>query len=244
MNAQLFLGTSGWNYKAWKDAFYAGVPQKRWLAHYAERFNSVEVNATFYRQLQEKTYRKWLESTPEGFCFAIKGSRYVTHVKRLKEPQESVQKQRANIAPLQEKAAAVLWQLPGTMEYSTERLKGLLQALDAWPEVRHALEMRHASWFNPEAAQLLERHNTAVCLSDAPSWPRWDAVTADMVYVRLHGNRELYHSEYTQDELHSWAEAVQGWLGEGLTVHIYFDNTDAGHAPSNALTLREILPGG
>jgi uncharacterized protein YecE (DUF72 family) len=241
MPGNLAIGTSGWNYKAWKDGFYAGVPQKSWLAHYASVFDTVEVNATFYRQLQEKTYRKWLESTPEGFTFAVKGNRYVTHIKRLKEPEESVLKQKDNIAPLQEKLSAVLWQLPANLEFSPERLKRLVQALDKWPQVGHALEARHQSWFVPEVEELLREHGLAVCQSDAPDWPRWDRVTADPVYIRLHGNRELYQSEYTDDELQAWAEKIRGWRADGLTVQVYFDNTDAGHAPDNAQRLRSLL---
>jgi len=240
MASGLYIGTSGWSYKDWKNTFYSGVPQKRWLEHYASIFTSVEVNATFYRQLQEKTYQKWLEATPDSFSFAVKGTRFVTHVRRLKEPEESVLKQKANLAPLEDKLTAVIWQLPGNLEFSRDRLQGLLQALDKWPKVRHALEMRHPSWLVPETAELLRKHSLAVCQSDAPDWPLWNEVTSDMVYIRLHGNRALYQSEYTEEELRSWSRSITAWLKDGLTVHVYFDNTDAGHAPSNALHLKRL----
>ncbi len=239
---RLFIGTSGWNYKDWKEDFYAGVPQKRWLAHYASRFNSVEVNATFYRQLQEKTYHKWLESTPEGFCFVIKGSRYVSHIKRLKEPGESVLKQRDNIAPLQPRLAAVLWQLPAKLEKDLGRLKDFLALLNReWGQARHAIEFRNETWFEEEVAELLQAHNVANCLSDAPNWPLWDRITSDVAYVRLHGHTELYRSPYTEEQLAAWAELARQWLEQGKVVYFYFDNTDSGAAPKNAARLQEML---
>ena len=239
---RLFIGTSGWNYKDWKEGFYSGVPQKKWLSHYAGRFNSVEVNATFYRQLQEKTYRNWLESTPGSFFFVIKGSRYVSHIKRLKEPEGSILKQRDNIAPLQPKLAGVLWQLPAKLEKDLGRLRDFLAVISReWGQTPHALELRNETWFDEEVAGLLEEHNVANCLSDAPSWPLWDRITSDVAYVRLHGHTELYRSAYTEEQLRAWADRARQWLEQGKTVHFYFDNTDSGAAPENAARLRELL---
>ncbi|MFP4284788.1 MAG: DUF72 domain-containing protein [Desulfovermiculus sp.] len=240
MNA-LYIGTSGWNYKEWKGSLYEGVPQKRWLEHYASQFQSVEINATFYRLLKEDTVRSWTERTPEGFAFAAKGSRYTTHTKRLKEPEQSVARQKQNLKPLQGKLLAICWQLPASLSKDIPRLQAFAQAIRTWPEAGHALEFRDTSWFDAETAECLARHNLAACISDAADWPRWDRVTADLVYIRLHGNRATYQSAYTHDELKSWAESIQAWLTEGREVHVYFDNTDSGAAVENAFELRSLL---
>ncbi len=237
-----FIGTSGWNYKAWKADFFAGVKQKEWLEHYTRYFNAVEVNATFYRLLPEKVINSWRSRTPEDFSFAVKGSRYTTHTKRLKDPGESIQKQKDNVSPLQHKIPAVLWQMPASFTMDLQRLKDFAQALQHyWPEARHAMEFRHPSWFDPETARLLEDHCLAICISDAADWPRWDAVSTDMVYVRLHGSTETYHSAYSDEELARWADMVTTWRDEGRSVHVYFDNTDSLAAPQNALRLKEML---
>ncbi|MCF8086037.1 MAG: DUF72 domain-containing protein [Desulfohalobiaceae bacterium] len=239
---RLFIGTSGWNYKNWKEDFYQGVPQKRWLQHYAAQFDSVEVNATFYRQLKEDTYRKWMRETPESFFFAIKGTRFVTHVKRLKDPEESVLKQRDNVAPLFPRLCAVIWQLPATLQKDADRLRDFARALSRnWSRTPHAVEFRHDSWFDEEVARILAEHDLANCLSDAPDWPMWDRVTSDLAYVRLHGQTELYRSEYSEKDLARWAAQARDWLDQGKTVSIYFDNTDGNHAFRNALRLREML---
>jgi uncharacterized protein YecE (DUF72 family) len=238
---QLYIGTSGWNYKEWKESLYQGVPQKRWLEHYASQFESVEINATFYRLLKENTVRSWTERTPEGFAFAAKGSRYTTHTKRLNEPEQSVVKQKQNLDPLQGKLQAMCWQLPASLSKDMSRLQAFAQALGAWPECGHSIEFRDTSWFDEETAECLARHNLAACISDAADWPRWDRVTADLVYIRLHGNRATYQSAYTRDELQSWAESIQAWLAQGLEVHVYFDNTDSGAAVENAFALRSLL---
>lgn len=237
----LFIGTSGWNYKDWKDAFYAGVKQKEWLEHYARNFNAVEVNATFYRLLQDKVVTGWAKRSPDNFSFAIKGSRYITHNKRLKDSAESVKKQKDNMSALQHKIPAVVWQLPANFSKDLDRLRDFAENLGHWPESRHALEFRDTSWFDEETADLLGRYSLANCISDAEKWPRWDSVCTDMVYVRLHGNTETYHSSYSEKELGGWAQKIRAWLDEARSVHVYFDNTDARAAPGNALRLKELL---
>lgn len=240
-DSELFIGSSGWNYKSWKNDFFQGVVQKKWLEHYSSKFNAVEVNATFYRLLKENVLQGWKDRTPDEFYFAIKGSRYTTHTKRLKDPRESIQKQQENLSPLRDRIKAVLWQLPGSMQKDPERLEGFLQALQTWPEHRHAIEFRHTSWFDSETAGLLQEYNCANCISDAADWPMWDQVTSDLAYVRLHGNTETYVSSYTEQELQKWAERIQSWLQQGKCVHVYFDNTDGTAAPRNALRLKELL---
>jgi uncharacterized protein YecE (DUF72 family) len=237
---RVYIGTSGWAYDSWTD-FYAGVPHARWLAHYAEHFDAVEVNATFYHRLKPAAFAHWHEGTPARFRFAIKANRYLTHVKRLAFDAQSWRRQRAQGAQLAEKLAVVLWQLPKSMKRDTARLARFAKRLDAWHSVRHAIEFRDASWFDEEVAGLLAAHRIANAQSDAADWPLWDAVTTDLVYARLHGHTSTYWSRYTARELAAWARRIRRWRDEGRTVHIYFDNTDAGHAVANALELRARL---
>lgn len=237
MRGRLYVGTSGWNYAAWASGFYRGVPRRAWLAHYARCFGAVEVNASFYREIRPATYAAWRDQTPEGFRFCVKAHRYLTHVKRLAFPPESLQRQRHNVRPLGPKLSVVLWQLPSSLPWEARRLEHFLAAIDRWPEARHAVEFRHASWFRDDVAALLARHRVANCLSDATDWPMWEAVTADLVYVRLHGHPRTYASRYAPQALDAWAARIGAWLAEGRTVHVYFDNTDAGAAPRDALAL-------
>jgi uncharacterized protein YecE (DUF72 family) len=237
----LFIGTSGWAYDNWRDGFYAGVPRARWLAHYAQHFDAVEVNATFYHSLKAKTFEHWHDATPPRFRFAIKGSRYLTHILRLDFPAESLAKQRDAAAPLAEKLLVVLWQLPAALHRDDALLAKFAEKLRAWPGPRHALEFRHASWFDDKVAALLAREGLASVQSDAADWPMWDAVTAALVYARLHGHAQTYHAAYGKRELSVWARRVTGWLADGREVHVYFDNTDAGHAVHDAQALRRLL---
>jgi uncharacterized protein YecE (DUF72 family) len=238
---KVLVGTSGWNYREWKDTFYNGVPQKRWLEHYASTFAAVEVNATFYRLLQEKTVRQWVERTPENFVFAAKGSRYITHTKRLKEPEAAIGKQQNNLAPMHGKLQVVCWQLPASMQKNMDRLTGFVRALDHWSDVRHAVEFRHTSWFDQETVECLNAHNVGICISDAADWPRWDHVSSDLVYIRLHGNHKTYQSAYSAGELQIWADYAASCRQQGYTVHVYFDNTDLGAAVDNALELASLV---
>ncbi len=239
--SRLFIGTSGWNYKNWKNDFYQGVPQKKWLSHYASIFNSVEVNATFYRGLKPSTYEKWLQETPQEFCFVIKGSRYITHIKRLKAGRDSILKQRDNVAPLQARLAAVLWQLPANLGKDVPRLKHFAGELaECWPQTNHVLEFRNSSWFDEDIAGLMQDYHLINCLSDAPDWELWPRVTAGQAYVRLHGHTQLYRSKYTEDELAAWANGARQWLDQGHRVFFFFDNTDNNHAFSDARRLQEL----
>ncbi|HUW51288.1 MAG TPA: DUF72 domain-containing protein [Sulfuricella sp.] len=241
MSGRAFIGTSGWNYPEWRDSFYGGIPARDWLGFYARHFDAVEVNATFYRHQRRSTFEHWREQTPANFVFAIKGHRYLTHVKRLAEAEQSLATSREAAAGLGNKLAVVLWQTPRSLHKDLARLERFAQALSAWPEVRHVLEFRHASWFDAEVAGCLRGHRLANCLSDAVDWPLWDAVTTDLVYVRLHGHARTYASAYGDGELGDWAGRIRVWLAEGRNVHVYFDNTAAGAALHNALRLKEML---
>jgi uncharacterized protein YecE (DUF72 family) len=239
--ATIHIGTSGWNYGPWKDGFYAGVPRKQWLTHYATRFDAVELNASFYRSVRPSTYAAWHDATPEKFRFAIKGHRLVTHVNRLRDAAEPVMRQRDSAAALGSRLAAVLWQLPRSAPKDGDRLHAFLATLTAWPGVRHVMEFRHPSWFDAETADLLAAHDVASAISDSDRWPIWEAVTTGLVYVRLHGRPHCYLSPYPPDAIAAWAARAKVWRREGRDVHIYFDNTMEGAAAENALQLRALL---
>jgi len=241
MAGKAYIGTSGWNYKSWRNDFYCDTPQKQWLRFCAEHFSSIEVNSTFYRLQEKSTFKKWRDETPKGFPFAIKGHRYVTHNKKLLDVEKSVIRCRESASPLGKRLAAVVWQLPAFLKKDIERLEKFLRNLRRWKSTRHAIEFRDKSWFDDEVADCLERHAVAICMSDAPDWPMWDRVTTDVVYIRLHGHTRKYASSYSKPALGKWATRTQRWLEENRAVHVYFDNDAEGAAPRNALRLLEML---
>ena len=241
MPRKAYIGTSGWNYKTWRDGFYGNTPQKQWLRFCAERFTSIEVNGTFYRLQEKSTFAKWRDETPDGFPFASKGHRFVTHNKKLVGVEEPVIRCRESASPLGKRLAAVVWQLPAFLKKDSKRLETFLQALQHWKTTRHAIEFRHKSWFDDEIAECLRKHDVAVCMSDAPEWPMWKEVTTDLVYIRLHGHTRKYASNYSKPSLKKWAARIRTWLEEDRDVHVYFDNDAEGAAPQNALTLLQML---
>ncbi len=233
MVSKAYIGTSGWNYKSWRNSFYGDTPQKNWLRFCAERFTAIEVNGTFYRLQDKSTFKKWRDQTPEDFLFAIKGHRYVTHNKKLLDVEEPVIRCRDSASPLGKRLAAVVWQLPAFLKKDFGRLEQFLKDLRHWKSTRHAIEFRHKSWFDNEVAECLERH--------AVDWPMWKQVTTDLVYIRLHGHTRKYASSYSEAALEKWATRIRRWLQENRAVHVYFDNDAEGAAPLNALTLLEML---
>ncbi len=239
-----FIGTSGWIYDAWRDDFYAGCRAKDWLAFCAARFTAIEINATHYRLQSVDTFRRWRDETPPQFRFAVKAHRYLTHNKKLKDPLGPIRLERDRAAGLGDKLAVVLWQLPRNFHRNLERLEGFARALGAWRRARHAIEFRHPSWFDGEVAACLGAHRIAVCQSDAADWPLWDAVSTDLVYVRLHGHELTYATNYSEPELRAWARKVRRWTREGRDVHVYFDNDAYGDAPRNAARLIALVSRG
>lgn len=233
-------------YDEWRHDFYEGVPRARWLTHCAEHFDAVEINATHYRLQQRSTFERWAAAVPDRFRFTLKAHRYLTHVRRLRDPAEPIRRDRERATALDEKLAAVLWQLPARFAYDAERvarLERFLRALSSeWP-ARHAIELRHRSWYRPEVADLLASHGASTVISHAAEWPMWEAVTADLVYVRLHGYPCTYASAYGPRGLRPWAARVERWLAEGHDVYVFFDNDSEGAAPRDAMRLREMLDG-
>lgn len=243
MATRLFIGTSGWSYVAWRDGFYRGVARRAWLEHYAANFRSIEINASYYRLQQVSTYRRWYQATPAGFRFAIKANRYLPAYRRLRQPERSIALERERAQTLGDKLSAVLWQCPASFQKDLPRLTEFARALSGWSDVRHVIEFRHSSWFDESVRRCLHEHDVALCQSDAADWPLWNAVSTDLVYVRLHGHTRTYISAYRAATLRRWAERVRRWLENGCTVHVYFDNTDAGAAVRDARRLSALLTG-
>lgn len=238
MHPPRYIGTSGWNYRSWRRTFYGDMPQRLWLTHCAALFDSLEINNTFYRYPSPQTQQRWLDRTPPDFPFAVKGHRGITHFARLADPEDRLRRLRRGLDILAPRIVAMLWQLPRTLEKDLARLDEFGEALRrVWPQTRHVMEFRHASWFDAETAAVLAQHGLANCISDARDWPRWDAVTTDLVYVRLHGHTRTYASSYSGAALAGWAARLRRWQREGRAVHVYFDNDAEGAAPVNALAL-------
>jgi uncharacterized protein YecE (DUF72 family) len=234
------VGCSGWNYKHWRERFYPkGLPPARWLELYAERFDTVEVNATFYRLPTKKAVARWVEQTPPGFLFTIKGSRYLTHVKRLTEMEAGLRMLYERIDPLvrSPKLGPVLWQLPATFHRDDERLAAALAVL---PAGRHCFEFRHPSWFAPEVMELLRAHGVALVVGDHPERPFQTLErTADWTFLRFHFGR-AGHGNYGEPELEEWAERIEAWRRDG-DVFAYFNNDWDGYALENADWLKARL---
>jgi len=241
VSAKTYIGTSGWNYQHWKPRFYPNTPKAQWLSYCASQFNSIEVNSTFYRLQSEKTFLRWYRETPDYFRFAIKANRYLTHTKRLRNAEDSITLEKQHAQALGDKLAVVLWQLPGNFTININRLSHFIEALKNWDSTRHTIEFRHSSWFDDSVAELLSQNNIAVCQSDAGDWPLWQCVTADFIYVRLHGKPQTYVSNYSVTKLGKWANQTKLWLKQKRDVFIYFDNDAEVKAPFNALSLQKLL---
>lgn len=243
------IGCSGWNYRSWRGRLYPhGEPQRRWLELYAERFDTVEVNATFYRLPARETVRMWSEEAPEGFCFAVKASRYLTHVRRLREVPEGIERLAERLEPMADagRLGPILWQLPANFPRDDERLDGWLAAVTVWP-VRHTIEFRHPSWFAAPVLRALRDHDIALTIGDHPERPfQRHLSTAGWRYVRLHYGAQGGGGRYSEEELATWARRIGQWRRQG-DVYAYFNNDWCGYAPGNATSLAHRLragPGG
>lgn len=242
--AEVFVGCSGFNYPHWRGSFYPeGLPQRLWFVHYSSVFATVELNVTFYRLPPAATFAKWREETPRDFAFALKGSRFITHVKRLRDPAEPLARFFAAAGELREKLRVVLWQFPPGFHASVDRLKVFLDHLDDYP-VRNTLEFRDRSWLSAEVATLCREHNVALCMADWPEFLVEPPLTADFVYVRRHGRDGDYATKYSHGELARDAKRIAEYLAGGRDVFIYFNNDALGHAPENARELQGLLDTG
>lgn len=241
MSATIHIGTSGWQYAHWKGPFYdEGTSSGDMLARYAERLPAVEVNAFFYGLPDAESVEHWRDTVPEDFVFAVKASRYLTHMKKLKDPEGPVSNLLDVARKFDDKLGPILMQLPPNWRFNGERLGNALQAFP--DDLRLAVEMRDASWICKEGLDILRAHNAAFCVYELAGYRTpWHA-TADFAYVRLHGpSEEKYRGEYTRRQLRTVAGHLDKWLGDGLDVYCFFDNDEAGYAANNAMTLAEML---
>lgn len=237
---RIWVGTSGWQYDHWTGPVYdRGLDTRARLSRYARSLYSVEINSTFYGLPSASTVAAWRNATPADFLFAVKASRYITHMKKLKDPAESVGRFFAAIEPLRDKLGPVLFQLPPRWRANADRLETFLATL---PAGRHyAFEFRDESWHCSEIFKTLARHNAAFCIFDLEGKQAPAQVTADFVYIRLHGPDGAYCGSYDEKALAAWARRIAGWRDSGLDCYCYFDNDEAGYAFANAVRLREIL---
>jgi uncharacterized protein YecE (DUF72 family) len=234
------IGCSGWSYATWKGDFYPkGLPQARWLERYAEIFDTVEVNATFYRLPALEMVEGWVDNSPPGFLFAVKASRYLTHVRRLRDLESGVERFYERIEPLAAsgKLGPVLWQLPENFHRDEDVLA---RALEALPAGRHCFEFRHASWFTPAVAAMLERRGAALVVADDARRDLPRRPTAGWIYVRFHYGHRGRRGNYSDRELEKWRRRLAAWRAR-RDVHAYFNNDWNGFAPRNARWLRESL---
>jgi uncharacterized protein YecE (DUF72 family) len=228
------IGTSGWQYRDWRGAFYdPSVPTSHWLEAYAQTFGTVEANGTFYRLPEKDTFEKWQSRTPPSFEFAVKASRFLTHVRRLREPKAAVDLLLERAAGLGSKLGPILLQLPPTMPCDLGRLGETLGSFP--PKTRLAVEFRHESWLKEATAELLHHYGAATCLADrrGPLEPQWQ--TADWGYIRFHEGRARPSPRYGLAALRTWAERIASEYGSERTVYAYFNNDPHGCAPRNAL---------
>jgi uncharacterized protein YecE (DUF72 family) len=243
MLKKILVGTSGYNYPHWRNVFYPrGVPSSKWLEFYAQHFPSVELNVTFYRLPTKDTFRNWYKTTPGAFRFIIKGSRFITHIKRLRACQKPLRLFLDHAQELKNKLVCILWQLPPSFKYDQRRLHNFIVLLSRHaPGYAHSFEFRHQSWFNQSAYQRLRQSNYGLCIADSPSFPTHKVLTADFLYLRFHGGKTLYGSEYSQEELNAWVDTVREWSKRINLLLAFFNNDAHGFAPKNARQFNTLL---
>jgi uncharacterized protein YecE (DUF72 family) len=238
---QVRVGCSGWNYDSWRGRLYPeGLGKAHWLKRYAEVFDTVEVNSTFYRLASRDAVGRWVKETPDHFLFAAKASRYLTHVRRLREVEEGIRRYYERLEPLvhSPKLGPVVWQLPPNFQRDDDVLAGILEAL---PAGRHCFEFRHASWFSAEVYTALRAHGAALVIADHPKWPfQARELTTDWTLVRLHHGHRGRRGNYSRAELGEWGRRIAGW-SDRAEVFVYFNNDWEGFAVENAKALKELL---
>jgi len=237
---QVHVGTSGWHYKHWLGDFYpAKFAPAKMLPWYSREFHTVEINNSFYRLPEEKTFQQWKDMAPPGFLFAVKASRFITHIKRLKNVADAIDLFFSRAKPLGPALGPVLFQLPPRWKANIERLIEFLSILPK--QHKYAVEFRDESWCTPRVYDLLRRHNVALCIHDWREMPWPKELTADLTYIRFHGSGSCYGGNYPDERLRTWAELIRSWRPRIDHAFIYFNNDIGGHAIRNARTLRTML---
>ncbi len=241
--SSILIGTSGWSYNHWVGNFYPNNLSKwKWLEFYTEQFNTVELNTTFYRLPMEKTFQNWYRRTPNGFVFSVKMSRYITHIKKLRECDDNISIFFDRIKELKEKCPIILIQLPPSLEFKRNVAENFMDGLtSSHGNYRYTIECRNLSWFSEDSYRLMSKYGIALCFADTPRYPYEEKETADFIYIRLHGHEVLYASDYSKEQLETWANKINGWLDNGMDVYVYFDNDAYAYAPKNAKMLKDIL---
>ena len=235
------IGCSGFLYDSWSGAFYPeDLPHKKWLSFYMGKFNTVELNVTFYRLLKKEAFERWYKETPTGFTFCLKGSRFITHVKKLKDVELPLSTFFNATAPLLEKLEVILWQLPPNLKLNLKNLEDLVANLKMYP-VRHVFEFRHKSWLTKKVYNLLSSANMALCMSDWPSFIDELPMTADFIYIRRHGERGGFATNYSPEQLKVDAKRIKEYMKLGKDVYFYFNNDAFAYAPKNAIELKTIV---
>jgi uncharacterized protein YecE (DUF72 family) len=237
------IGCSGFLYDSWRGTFYPdALHQKKWLSYYVEHFDTVELNVTFYRLLKKEAFERWYKETPPDFSFSLKGSRFITHIKKLKDVELPLLTFFNTTAPLMEKFEVVLWQLPPNFRANMKNLEDFIETIKLYP-VRHVFEFRHKSWVSSKVLKLLTAANIGVCMADWPDFINELPITSDFVYIRRHGEFGIYATNYTHEQLKNDAKNIIQYLKQGKDVYVYFNNDALGYAPKNARELKTILEG-
>ena len=240
MTGRVRIGCSGWQYKHWRERFYpTGLPQTRWFAFYAEHFETVEINNSFYMLPKPETFDKWREQAPPGFCYAAKANRYLTQAKKLKECEEPLERMMPLFRRLGPALGPILYQLPPKFQLNLERLESFLEL--APNDVANVFEFRHTSWYVPETYTLLERHGASLCVHDMPGSASERIAVGPVAYVRFHGAGGKYWGRYPDKDLLSWSDWIAVQSRSGRAVWCYFNNDIDGHAIHDAQTLKSMV---
>ncbi|MBD3427091.1 MAG: DUF72 domain-containing protein [Candidatus Omnitrophica bacterium] len=237
---RIHIGTSGWHYDHWKDVFYPeGLSSGDMLDFYSGKFRTAEINNSFYKLPSKKTFKGWKKQVPEEFIFSVKASRYITHMKKLKCGKRPVNRLIRSVNELGGKLGPVLFQLPPVWGKNCQRLEQFLSILPRG--MRYTFEFRNSDWFSEDVYSVLREKNAAFCIYELDKKISPKKVTADFVYVRLHGPDGPYKGKYSKRSLSGWAGAFSTWLNKGLDVYCYFDNDQKGYAAFNALELKKMM---
>lgn len=236
---KIHIGTSGYSYPGWKGQFYPRhLKPGDWLSYYSSQFNTVEINSSFYGLPPKSNLKKWAGQTFPSFVFSLKASRYITHFKKLNQPQQALATFLDTASTLGKKMGPVLFQLPANFSRDIERLKIILGLARGF---KFVFEFRHDSWFEPEVYHWLQRKGCGMVISSAPCFPYHEQATGDILYIRLHGEQKLYHSAYSQERLLYFAAMIKKYSSQGIETYAYFNNDALSHAFRDALRLKQLL---
>lgn len=239
-NLQLYIGTSGWNYDHWKGVFYPeDIPKTKWLEYYINKFQTLELNSSFYHLPKKETFEKWYNMLPNGFIFSVKASRFITHIKKLVDIEDNVKEFLQDAVNLKEKLGPILFQLPPNLGFNKERLINFFKHLPK--SFKYTFEFRNAGWWNDETFDILRKNSSSFCIFELGDLVSPSVITSDFIYIRLHGPEGRYKGNYDECTLKKWSERFLEWKNKVSEIYCYFDNDEKGFAPINAIQLKNIL---